>query len=323
MLYMHETDKEIRVVIYMSKNPQSPETCLEKWLSHIRSDTFSYEVTTLRNYESAAKIVLRDMQDLELDPLPYRWGKDHVNAIIECWNERDLRIITQKGYHFVLCKMASDFGNFVPESIQIKWPDEEVLIKWLNIDQIRTVMSTYMSEIQALGIELMARMGRRRIECMRAKVSDMHYDAPEPYMVVDGKGHRIHNMPFAQTTDKILGKWLDKRSDLIREFAKPRHLDELGDSLFIWGRGNQLSAFSQKKCTGWDGAITNDVSIRSGIPFSNHVLRRTFGRELYFTAGVDIRLIQSYYNHATREQTERYIGADERRKSDAIKRIPF
>ena len=303
----------------MSKFPRTPEKCLESWTKSLIEQ--KYLESTILMYKSTANVIINNMNELDIDPLPYKWTEEDLTTIMELWEDKNLRVKTQKGYHFVLCRFAQDYGNYEPLSVRIKWPDEIPMIKWLTLPQVKTVLATPMSELQALGIELMLRMGRRRIEGLRAKVSDMVYDAPDPYMIVDGKGHKIHKMPFAPTTDKILGKWLDKRSDIIREYA-PRRADEI-EELFIYGRGNTVSSFSTLRCSGWDAAITNDVSIRSRINFSNHVLRRTFGRELYFTAGVDIKLIQLYYNHSSRDQTEKYIGADQQRMSDGMKKIPY
>jgi len=301
------------------------ESCLAAWNTHLRSNPFyQYEAATLRSYNTSAKIVLRNMLEIEREPLPYRWTLDDLEAILDFWEEKDLRVSTRIGYHNALTSMASALGNPVPGSVRIKWPDEVIQIKWLTLPQIKTVFATPMSPMQAMGIELMARMGRRRIECMRAKVSDMVIDGPEdPYMIVDGKGRKKHKMPFAPTSMKILNTWLDDRQRIIEEQYDRKKLVEKVDDLFIYGRAGKVYPYSTVKSTGFNGAIVDDVSIRSGISFSAHCLRRTFGRELHFTGGVDILLIQFYYNHKTREMTERYIGADEKRKTDGIQKIPF
>ena len=304
----------------MNSYPRTPEACINSWVKYLEDR--GYLESTILNYRSTATVLVNCMKEIDVDPLPYMWTKEDVQTMIEHWEDKNLRVKTQTGYHFVMCRFAADFDNFAPSSVAVKWPDEETIIRWLTLNQAKIVLNTPMTEMQRLGIELMLRMGRRRIEGVRAQLSDMIYDAPDPYMIVDGKGHKKHKMPFAPTTDKILSKWLDVRSDMIREYVPKHKQDEITD-LFVYRKGEKVNGFSTKRCTGWDSAITNDVSCRSGVYFSNHDLRRTFGRELYFTAKIDIKLIKSYYNHSTIEQTEKYIGADISRMSDGMKNMPF
>ena len=132
-------------------------------------------------------------------------------------------------------------------------------------------------------------MGRRRIEVIRAKVSDMHMNGSDPYMDVDGKGHKYHRMPFAPDTYDVLSKYLDWRQKVLLE-AMNDHIRtfEAYEPLIIWAKKRHYGTYDPIKGTAYDAAITHAVSNDCGIRFSNHDLRRTFGRELYFTGGVDI-----------------------------------
>jgi integrase/recombinase XerD len=152
----------------------------------------------------------------------------------------------------------------------------------------------------------------------------MHMDARDPWMDVDGKGHKYHRMPFSPGFDKTLSLYLDWRHNALMEVLNDnvRKVEAVQD-LFIWTKGRRYGAYDPIKGTGWDAAITNPVSLDCGIKFSNHDLRRTFGRELHFTSGVDILIIQSYYNHSSMDMTLWYIGADQKRMSTEINKLPF
>jgi integrase len=53
--------------------------------------------------------------------------------------------------------------------------------------------------------------------------------------------------------------------------------------------------------------LVNNVSVRSGVKFTNHTLRRTCGRVMYL-AGVDIATISKVLGHEDIKTTIRYLG---------------
>jgi integrase/recombinase XerD len=262
--------------------------------------------------------------DNEREYRPWKWDIPDIKWFLEFWDEKKLKIPTQVGYFCTLCLLAEHYQNYIPSNYKIRWPPTMPERRWLELEDAIKVAKCPKDPRQDLGIELMLRMGRRRIECIRALISDMHYSAPEPYMYVDGKGHKRHNMPFAEGTDKKLFRYLDWRHKELKEVLNDHTKKvEAVDNLFIWTHGRKWGSYDPNKGTAWDKWITNAISAQTGIYFSNHDLRRTFGRELYFTSKVDIAIIQSYYNHESMDMTMWYIGADQKRMSDAIKKLPF
>ena len=307
----------------MSKNPQSPETCLNQWIQDLTD--YGLLSKTLTDYRTTANVLFRTMLDNEREVLPYKWTKTDTKFLKDFWDEKGLKTKTQISYHTIFTNLAEHFGNFAPSSYRIHWPsltgDGR---RWLELLQARTVINHPMSPMQRIGIELMLRMGRRRVENLRALLSQMFPEAKDPYMIVDGKGHKRHIMPFAPTTYKIYYEWMDYRDQLIDNVCNhPRKAREEHDQLFLYARGGKIGYYDIEKGSGYDKAVTNAVSASCGIKFSNHDLRRTFGRELYFTSRIDPVIIQGYYNHNSLDQTLWYIGADQRRMSEAIQQIAY
>ena len=306
----------------MSTNPQTPEACLEKWIQDSEDDGLL--IKTLQTYRNNAKYLIRMMRDNERDPLPYHWTKDDLKWIKSVWDDSNLKTRTQLHYHNAFCQFAEHFGNMQPKLYKIKWPSLEGSGRlWLELPEARVVANWPKSPMQDWGIECMLRCGRRRIEVLRANMSDICAEAKDPYMLVDGKGHKRHIMPFAPTTYKSFYKWVDEREKRLMEVYDRYKKVEKIEKVLLYAVKGKVNYYNPEKGTGFDKAVTEAVRAECGIHFTNHALRRTFGRELYFTAGVKDVIIQGYYNHDSLDQTLWYIGADQRRMSEAMQKIPF
>jgi len=310
----------------MSKYPQSPETCVAAWIEYNRTEE-GLRKKTLKGYSDRIKVVNSIMADNEKETLPYCWTKDDAKWFVDfCLNDRGLKVKTALGYYFVMSAISRFYDNLAVAKAPIHWPyDTTTTRTWLELAEAIKVASWPMTEKQNVGISLMLTMGRRRCENIRADVDDFHIGEKEQYMTVKGKGSKIFNMPFAPNFEKKLTDYLDNyRWPLILEACNDNvKKAEAVKPLIISKHGRNYGRYDEIKGSGYDDAITNAVSIDCGIHFKNHDLRRTFGRELYYTSKVDIVTIKNYYGHSSIDDTLWYIGADQRRMAEEIQKIPF
>ncbi|MCL2607633.1 MAG: site-specific integrase [Methanomassiliicoccaceae archaeon] len=309
----------------MAKHPQTPEACVTAWINYCRNE-YQLLSKTLKGYEDRAKITIKTMLDNERNPLPYNWTSEDIRFFVEHYLNKGLRVKTVIGYHHVMQALADHFGNSAPARTKIKWPDDPTTNRrWLSLEQAKKIMSWPMTTKQNTAISLMLTMGRRRCEVIRANLSDFFTGENDKFMNVDGKGHKKFRMPFAPNFEKSFFAYLDERRDTLMEAFNDniRKVEAFEPLIIARHRKNTYGRYNEIRATGFDKAITHAVSRDCRIHFSNHDLRRTFGRELYYTAGVDIVTIKNYYNHSNIEETLYYIGADQKRMSEEIKKIPF
>ncbi len=66
--------------------------------------------------------------------------------------------------------------------------------------------------------------------------------------------------------------------------------------------------------------MLKSISERTGIKFSNHVLRRQFAKELHIS-GVPITRISELLGHKDEKTTRLYIGVDMDLKADAMNQV--
>ena len=84
--------------------------------------------------------------------------------------------------------------------------------------------------------------------------------------------------------------------------------DDSAANLLVYLRNGRLHQYEEIKGRAIDDHI-KQLSERTGIEFSNHTLRRTFGRELY-RSGVDITVIATIFGHSSTTQTLKYLGLE-------------
>jgi|GEM_PF-2656996 len=312
----------------MSKNPQTAESCINGWIQwHTKYGTLP---KTIRGYKSIAGLIVKTFREMGLTDLPYRWKDADVLAIRKYWADEGLSVKTKKGYYFVLTAFAKHYGNDVGERNKMRWEyDPRPNVKWLTLDQVRVVMATPMTEMEAMCIHFMLCMGLRRVEVIRAKLKDIHPDGEYPYVFVDGKGHKRRKVPFNWSTADVLGKWMKRRAELVKlgqkkATHKHKHFVD-SDNLIVYERNGEIHPYSELHPNGFDAAVVTSVSIRCHIPFSNHTLRRTFGRELYYkdVDPIDIVTLSNLYGHESINQTKAYIGPDPRRMAQGILKTAY
>lgn len=308
----------------MSKScPSSVEACITGWADHYRSHNMPPE--TIASYVQTVNIVLKNLREGKREELPFKWLPEDAYWLINFWNQKGLAVTTQRGYLFAMNSLAKFHDNFLIDRERIRWPaDVRPNVDWLTLDEAKKIQSCWKDKKQSLAIHLMLNLALRRIEVIRLSVADIHTDSQIPYIDVDGKSHKRRSIPFSRDTKRILDDWLRVRCDLVdeaRAVSRKTHRKFVDDgSLIVYRRGSRISGYSE---SGFDKAVILEVNRSSGLYFSNHTLRRTWGRVTYYEGGADILDISHIYGHSSITQTMKYIGvkADEMQK--AILKTPL
>ena len=123
---------------------------------------------------------------------------------------------------------------------------------------------------------------------------------------IGGKPRLIPLVPECEAALRAWGElrnqWVEKGQDRYPEtFKNP-------ENFIVWEKAGRLYSYSEEGY-GLDKVVTLPLSDSLGFRFSNHTLRRTFGRALY-RAGVQVATIAKILGHESTEVTLRYIGVD-------------
>jgi len=260
----------------MSKYPKTPETCLQAMIEWRQLNTTNKQ-RTLDFYSETLSAVFRIMDSIECHMIPYqtrtetthRTGtidESDIKKIIAYMQKADLAIATQKGYIRALRVYCEHYGNDVVRRMHIQWPeDTRPKVDWLTTDQMRTLMEFPGNPSQQLAIQLMGRMGLRRVECIRIKMKDLQ----PTYITVRGKGRlsgKLRNVPLRSGMDQVLERYMAYRNELVLK-ARVKDPDvEVPDELFInWNQG--LLRPYEEDGWGFDKAVIVPLRKELGFPF--------------------------------------------------------
>lgn len=264
---------------------------------------------TISFYRETVHAVLVFMEAHGLPTLPHQIDADAVNLLLDCMAREGLAIATRKGYISALKKYLAAFGNHSMEAVSVRFPhDMRPKVDWLTTEQARRLLSCQMTVLQRTVVHCELCLGLRRVEVIRLQVDDIH--GSEGYITVRGKGPqggKPRAVPFTKDTAAVLGSATAWRMELIESCPDVPAVDVPGN-LILWRKAGRLFAYSEEGY-GLDKAVTNPLSKMLGFRFSNHTLRRTFGRAMY-RADVPVPTIAKILGHESTEVTLRYIGVD-------------
>lgn len=270
-----------------------------------------YTPSTSRFYLNHINYALKIMQEIRPGIHPTTVEKADVLRFIEVMRERDYAVSTQKLYICALRRICAFSGNYVLDrsNMVIRWPsDTRPHVDWLTIEQSRTLLYTPMTPTQELIVHCELCLGMRRCEIQRLKLRDIS----DGRITVTGKGPvggKLRMLPFHPRTAAVLERYMRHRDNVIAEaIVRNRDSVEVPDSLLIYRHGTHLHAYSSVRYTGIDKHI-RQLCESVGFEFSNHTLRRTFGRTMY-RSGVPLATIAKMLGHESTEVTLRYIGVD-------------
>lgn len=290
--------------------PKSFDGQIDWWRTHLTRErlaprTISFYCETVHAVATLLDRAGRPYMPREVRPEDVRFLLDYLAA-------DNYAIQTRKGYLSALRRWCHDGGNKEIGS----WPnprfpaDNRPRVDWLSLDQASRLLSTELSPIQRVVINLELREGLRHVEVIRLRSTDIDY---ENHLIrVTGKGPiggKPRIIPLVPECEAALRAWDAVRSVWVEQ-GRCRYPVSFTDpeNFIVWEKAGKLHPYSEEGY-GLDKVVTIPLSDKLGFRFSNHTLRRTFGRAL-FRSGVEVATIAKILGHESTEVTLRYIGVD-------------
>ncbi|MDW5564207.1 MAG: site-specific integrase [Methanomassiliicoccus sp.] len=209
-------------------------------------------------------------------------------------------------------------GNTVIRDMKIKWPqDEKLPPEHLSPSQALSILDAAQG-LERLVIHLELNLGLRRVEVLRLKPGSFKV----AYLSVQGKGRgggKWRMVPYRPDTLAELKAYQQLREEEIARAREKNPAVKVPDALLIYERGGRLHAYQK---TALD-KLVKGVAARTGIPFSNHTLRRTYGRTLWeankrFPGMCPIETIAELMGHRDVRTTVLYLGINLADMADAM-----
>ena len=261
---------------------------------------------SIRYYTEQATCAFNILSEIYPDILPRTMTRDQVMMLYTYMRDHFYAVKTQRGYLAAVKSLCEFCGNPVFDRVRIPYAaDTRPRAVWLTTEQARALLRVPKTPLQSLIIWLELCHGLRRCEIIRLRLCDIHENSID----VTGKGRgggKLRTIPMHPDMGPVLARWMRTRADIVDMIRRNVPSIPEPDTLLIWGRGRHLCSFSEVKGSGIDDQI-KPLSETLGFSFSNHVLRRTFGREMYYS-GVSVETIARIMGHQSTMQTLEYIG---------------
>ena len=280
---------------------------------------------TISFYCETIHAVLGLMEHLKLHTHPHQINAEDVQKLLDYLKDEQYAVQTRKGYLTTLRRFARSFDNpSVEEWPKPRFPhDSRPNADWLEADQARALLEYDKSPIQTIVIHLELCLGLRHVEVIRLRTADI--DMETETIQVRGKGPeggKPRIIPYAAGTEDAIYIWGAHRMSMVEE-GRRRHPRTFSDpeEFIIWSKAGVLHPYSEEGY-GLDKVVTLPLSSELGFSFSNHTLRRTFGRALY-RADVPVATIAAILGHESTDVTLKYIGVNLDDMRDAMRREIF
>lgn len=262
---------------------------------------------TMSGYAWIIQTATDALRERGLETEPSRWTREEVNYIKNVVFGHQKNGVRRR-HLAVLNTYLKAHGNAVIQEMRIRWPaDERMDPDHLSPSQALEILDAAQG-LERLVIHLELNLGLRRVEVLRLTTKSF-----KPFLLsVQGKGRgggKWRNIPYHPDTPDELKAYHRLRD---AEIAKARAKDPtvtVPDSLFVYERGGRLYPYQK---TAMDNLVKR-VSSRTGIPFSNHTLRRTYGRMLWemnrrYPGTCPIETIAELMGHRDIRTTIMYLG---------------
>lgn len=306
----------------MSKYPQTAQSCLENFRTYFETNS-SLSPRTIEFYYEQQHAIIEILGANKRETLPYKISEADIRWLVYDYFDRaSFAINTRKNYLASLRVLTEFYQNFVIDDMHIRWPhDDRPKVDWITQDQAMQLLAHPKTPMQELAVNLELCLGFRKCEILRLKQNQIH----NGYIEILGKGSmggKWRNMPFHRDTAAVLQRYNQYRRELVAEARKRRPTVKVPDELVIRkDQSGHLLPFDADGW-GWDKKIIIPLRNELGFHFSNHTLRRTFGRTMY-RAGVSVVTISKMYGHESIDVTLKYIGVDMDDMTAAMDRSPF
>ena len=295
----------------MSRRPATPESSILNMLEGLRREGMLTE-RSIDFYGEQAKICLKDLQHLQRNLEPWNVTIDDAKSLLDYWTSKGLAVSTKRGYLAALRTWTAYYGNHDIERMRVIFPtDTRPNADWLTDDEARRLIALPKAPIDDLIIHCELCLGMRRIELLRLQETDFNISGQ--FVDIKGKGARggkPRRMPFHRDTARILTAYLKERLQMISGAVK------IPAALLVYRHGKIVKPYQD---SGIDLRLKKIASIL-GFDFSNHTLRRTFGRVCWLS-GVKVETISKMLGHSSIDMTLRYIGVDMDDMNAAMRRF--
>lgn len=272
-------------------------------LDHLKRNG-DYSPYTIIFYEEQSRLVLKVLSEVNPDADPSNMDVETLKDLLRIMRQR-YTVSTQKNYLTALRRMCMLNGNDVFSRHKVIYQeDTRPTVDWLTYEQAQELLGIWKMPIDDMVVCLELLEGLRKIEVLRMRIEDIHLE--EGYLDIRGKGRlggKMRIVPLHPDFVRYYSRWMQDRDELIR------HADSgYSDKLLIYLRDGVITEYSETKGKAIERHM-RELSDRLGFHFTNHTLRRTFGRELY-RSGVSVEVIATIYGHTSTIQTRKYLGLD-------------
>lgn len=269
---------------------------------------------TIKDYRWLLRKTLHQMKEGGREMNPKWWTEDDVNWIRDHAYAHLEPGVARRQFS-ILADFANFCGNTVIRDMHMEWPrDRRIHVDWLTPQEAIKVMEVT-EGIERIVIHLQLCLGLRRVEVLRMKISDIKLG----YVNILGKGKmggKRRTSPFHRDTAAELEHYFRIRDHEIAKARTKNPAVPVPDSLLIYERAGQLHAYKRS----FVDKLIARVAVRIGTKFTNHTLRRTFGRLLWL-AGVPLETIKEILGHEDTKTTILYLGLNMDDKSDAMNKL--
>ncbi len=283
--------------------PQTPEACIDIMLRGISG---SVSARTIKAYREDSHRLVKILRESDHHFMPWSITQEDVAWLLKKYEEDNLAVETRRRYISVLRIYTDFFGNDTVRKMKLKWPhDNRPNVDWLSEEQAKKLLQLEMTPAQELVVHCELCLGMRRIEVIRLTPESFKGE----YVNILGKGTqggKPRIMHCHRDTWRVLERYIQYRNDLIAYIRSATgKAVEIPERLMIYARGTKLYSYAEKG-TGID-ALLKPLGEQIGYNFSNHTLRRTFGRIMY-RSGVRLPTIAAMFGHESIEMTIKYLG---------------
>jgi len=240
---------------------------------------------------------------------PRDWGEPEVIALMTSMRARQLTHATQAQHLSVLKRLLESEGNGILNKMKAKTPQifprsdterkgsltDEELDKVLKASGER---DGWTGECARFVFAMYAYTGIRLTELTNASRTDLDTDAWE-FKVSHPKGERTYGrqrvVPIPEPLKATVKRFLRARETRLAEMGM------LETTPLVFPRSKPQKHIDSSTVDDW----TRETVARSGVRFSPHGLRRTYGQML-LNRGVNIETVSVMLGHSSTQTTEKH-----------------
>ncbi len=298
----------------MAKGNYTGISCINE---HIAQTYKRNKEETTAKYRGVLYQINADLKQNGYSTNPREFDEESMEFLLGLWKERDLAVSTKNWYLHILRRYLAYFHNPVVEDMGIDFgQDVRPNVNWLSDEEAEHLMRMEKTPLEEVVIHLELCLGLRVVEVCRLRLMDIHFDSDprKCYVSVRGKGKgdgKWRSIPFHPDTRQVFERWIARRNEIIAKMHEYDPSWQVPDEFLIWCHydNRPTAGYYTERGHSLDRAVIHKVRDRAGFDFSNHTLRRTFGRTLY-RAGIPIETISKLYGHDDTQTTIRYLGID-------------